>query len=147
MRVRYETGAATLIQFAAGTILTIVSGGASVVSGCLHQPGVDCATNTFVTLLLVIFIAGALGVLTIIGYTAQERRSTRLAYILMAIEMGTALIYLFDAAQSTGLTDRVTNFLSFVLAAWIILVAWRLAQAKGGRIVKSPSHRRHTGKR
>jgi len=143
MRVRYETGVATLIQFAAGTILAILSGGASVISDCLHQPGVDCATNTFVTLLLIILTAGALAVLAILGYTVQARRSPKLAYILMMIEAGAALIYLFDAKQSQSLVDRATNFLSFLLAAWVIWVAWQLARAKGGRIVKpQPRHRR-----
>lgn len=143
MRVRYETGVATLVQFAAGTLLAILGGGASVVGGCFHQPGVDCATNTFVTLLLIILTAGALAVLAILGYTVQARRSPKLAYILMMVEAGAALIYLFDAKQAPGFVDRAANFLSFVLAAWVLWVAWQLARAKGGRIVKpQPRHRR-----
>jgi hypothetical protein len=136
MRVRYETGVATLVQFAAGTILAVVSGGGSVISGCLHHSGADCATNTFVTLLFLIFTAGVLAVIAILGYIAQERRSTRLAYILMGIEAGAALIYLFDAKQAPGFVDRITNLLTFLIAVWVIVVAWRLAQSKGARIVR-----------
>ncbi|MGI0134150.1 MAG: hypothetical protein ACREBW_04245, partial [Candidatus Micrarchaeaceae archaeon] len=89
--------------------------------------------------------AGALAILAIFGYTVQARRSPKLAFILMAVEAGAALIYLFDTKQSPALIDRTTNFLSFALAAWVIWVSWRLARAKGGRIVKpQPRHRRVT---
>ena len=143
MRVRYETGVATLVQFAIGTILAILSGGASAIGGCIHQSGVDCATNTFVTLLLIILTAAILAALAIFGYTVQARRSPKLAYILIAVEVGAAVIYLFDAKQSPALIDRATNFLSFLVAAGVIWIAWQLARAKGGRIVKpQPRHRR-----
>jgi hypothetical protein len=143
MRVRYETGVAALIQFACGTILAAINGGGSVIGECLHHSGADCATNTFVTLLFLIFTAGALAVLAILGYIAQERRSPRLAYILMAVEMGAALIYLFDAKQAPGLIDRITNLASCLIAVWVVVVAWRLARSRGARIVtRQRAHRR-----
>ena len=136
MRLRYETGVATLIQFIATTLLTIISGIASVISGCTGQNNGDCASNTFVSLLFIILTVISLGVLCGLGYVAQERRSIRLAQLLIAAEGFAALIYLFDTRQSPDIVDRAANFLSFLVAAWVIFIAWQLMRSRGGRIVK-----------
>ena len=143
MRLRYETGVATLVQFSITTFLTFISGIYAVISGCAGQGGGQCVSNTFVSLIFIILTVGALGVLTALGYVAQERRSTRLAQVLIVLEIFAVIIYLFDTKQSNDIVDRITNFLSFLLAAWVILIAWRLMRAKGGRIVTQQARRRH----
>lgn len=144
MRIRYETGIAALVQFVVTTLLTFVSGVDSVVGSCRQGFNADCVSNAFVSLVLIILIVFALGCLLLLGYAAQERRSSFLAKLLLAAEVGIAFIYLFDTKQAPDLIERITNLLSFSLAAWVALVAWRLARSNGGRIVKGRRHQRGT---
>jgi hypothetical protein len=137
MRVRYETGIATFVQFVIGIGLSFVGSVASIIGGCRGHSGVDCASNTLVSLVLVILTVGAFGALLALGYAAQERRSSRLALILIGAEALAALIYLFDAKHSPGIIDRLTNVAGFAVAAWVIIVAVRLARSKGRRIVSA----------
>jgi len=141
MRIRYETGIATLVQFAVIAGLSFINGLASIISGCHSGATADCITNAFVSLVLIIMLIVGLGILLALGYAAQARRSARLAYILMAAEAFAAFIFLFDAKQTPSIIERLTNFLSFAVSAWVIFVAWRLSRAKGGRIVAGRSHR------
>jgi hypothetical protein len=146
MRLRYETGIATLVQFSVITLLTFISGVFSVISACTGSNTGSCASNTFVSLLFILLTVIVLGVIAGLGYAAQARRSSRLAQILIAIETVAALIYLFDAKQVPDVVDRITNFLSFLVATWVVVIAWRLMLAKGGRIVKPQQRRRSTPK-
>jgi hypothetical protein len=140
MRLRYETGVATLVQFVVGTALGFLGAVVSIISGCRGHSGVDCASNSLVSLVLIILTVGALGVLLGLGYVAQERRSSRLALALIGAEALAALIFIFDAKQSPGLLDRLTNLVAFIIAIWVIVVAARLALARGRRIVSAGRH-------
>jgi len=137
MKVRYETSIATLVQFILGTVLTFLNSVVSIVNGCVGG-GADCVSNAFVSLLLVILVVTAYGVLLGLGYVAQDRRSSRLALLLIGCEAFAALIFLFDAKQAPGLVDKLTNALSFAVAIWVVFVAFNLYRAKGARIVRRP---------
>lgn len=136
MRVRYETSIATLVQFILGAALTLLNSAVSIVSGCVTK-GADCVGNTFVSLLLIVLVVAAYGALLGLGYVAQERRSSKLALLLIGCEAFAALIFLFDARQTPSPIDKVTNALSFVVAIWVALVAFNLYRAKGARIVRA----------
>lgn len=136
MQIRYETSIATLVQFLVGTVLTFLTGAASIIGGCRSGGGADCVSNAFVSLLFVILVVAVYGSLLGLGYVAQEKRSSRLALFLIGVEAFAALIFLFDARQAPGLIDKITNAASFIIAAWVIFVAFNLYRAKGGRIVK-----------
>lgn len=144
MHIRYETGIATLVQFIVTAGLSFVSGLASVISGCTSGANADCVTNAFVSLVLIMLTVAALAVIAVLGYVAQARRSVRLAWLLMLIEAGTALIYLFDAKQSPALIERITNFIALLIALWVGIVAWQLSRLRGGRAVKPRARRRPT---
>ena len=137
MHLRYETGIATLVQFIVATLLSFLNGGASIISTCHSSSAGECASNALVSLILIILTVIWLGILLALGYTAQERRSGNIAKVLIAAESLSALVYLFDAKQSPATSDRITNAVAFILAVWVILLAWRLSRAKGGRIVKA----------
>lgn len=142
MRIRYETSVATLVQFIIGTALTFLTGVAAIIGGCRSSGGADCVSNTFVSLLFVIMVVAVYGFLLGVGYVAQERRSSRLALLLMGTEAFAALIFLFDARQSPSLIDKITNTISLAIAIWVIFVAFNLYRAKGARIVRTrqPKH-------
>jgi hypothetical protein len=137
MRIRYETTTATFIQFIIGAGLSFVSGVASIISGCHQTAGADCVSNAFVSLLLIIFTIFAYGFLLGLGFVAQDRRSSRLAFMLIGVEAFAMLVFLFDAKQSPAAIDKITNGGSFLIAAWVAWVAWHLARARGGRIVRT----------
>lgn len=143
MRIRYETGIATFIQFIVGVLLSILTNGVGAIGECRSTSAGECVSNLLVSLILIIIITVWLGFLLLLGYAAQDRRSPRLAMILMGAEAFAALIYLFDAKHAPDWLSRATNFISFLIAAWIIFLAWRLVRAKGGRIV----HRQHSAAR
>lgn len=141
MRLRYETGAATLVQFVVGVGLSFIGAAASIYNNCHNHSAADCVSNSLVSLVLIILSAAILGSIAAFGYVAQERRSTRLAFILIGIEGVAALIYLFDAKHSLGLLERVLNLISFAITGWVVVVAIGLAQSRGRRIVSGG--RRH----
>ena len=136
IRVGHETSKATLVQFIVGTVLALLSGGASILTGCVGASGADCVSNAFVSLLLVLFTVAGYGLLLAIGFWAQERRSPRLCLLLLAVEAGAAIIFLFDAKQAPDSIDRISNLASFLLAVWVGLVAVNLYRSRGARIVR-----------
>ncbi len=146
MRLRYETGIGTLVQFIVTTALSFLNTIISIVNGCTSGVNADCISNTLVSLILIILIIFALGFLLVLGYAAQERRSSRLARVLIVLEVFAAFIYLYDTQHATSILERITNLVSCLLAIWVIILAWRLSRAKGGRIVKLRSRRRPTVK-
>ena len=141
MRLRYETGTATLIQFAVVTILAFINQVTSIISTCLKHDG-DCVSNSLVSLILVILVALWLGFISALGYAAQDKRSRRLAQVLVGAEGLNVMISLFNAKHFPDTLGLITSVIDLALAAWIILLAWRLMKANGGRIV-SPSARTH----
>ena len=144
MRLRYETGIGTLVQFIATTALSFIGTLVSVIGGCTSGVNANCVSNTLVSLILLILIIFALGFLLVLGFAAQERRSSRLAKLLIVSEVLAAIIYLYDTQHALNILERLTNLVSCLLAIWVIILAWRLSRAKGGRIVKVRGRRRPT---
>lgn len=136
MRIRYETGLATMAQLIIGTAMSFVGAAASIISGCRTESGADCVSNTFVSLVLVILTVCVYMCLLGLGYAAQERRSKRLAKLLILAEAVVALFYLFDTRHAPTYADRFTNFIAFATAAWVMVVAIRLLRAGRRRIVR-----------
>ena len=142
MRLRYETGVATLVQFIVATGLGFLGGGASIITGCFGHSAGECVSNSLVSLILIILTVVWLGFLLTLGYVAQERRSWRFAGTLIGAEGLSALIYLFDAKHTNSWLSRITNLVGFVLAAWVIWLALQLVRSRGGRIVRAGRPRR-----
>lgn len=142
MRLRYETGTATLMQFAVVTILGLINQVTSIISTCLKHDG-DCVSNSLVSLMIVILIAIWLGFISALGYAAQDKRSKRLAQFLIGAEGLNVLISLFNAKHYPNVLGLITSVIDLVIAVWVIVLAWRLMRANGGRIVAT-SARAHT---
>lgn len=134
MKLTYQTGVATLIQFITLSFLGIANGANSVVTTCRHD-GTNCVSNLIVSLIFFILTAAWFGVVWILGYTAQERRSRRLAQLLIAAEAFIALIALFNAKHHTDILSLVTSLFDLVLAIWIISLAIRLMRTGSARVV------------
>ncbi|HVA10961.1 MAG TPA: hypothetical protein VNG32_02220 [Candidatus Dormibacteraeota bacterium] len=145
MRLTYQTGIATFIQFITLSLLGIANGANSVVTTCRHD-STNCVSNLIVSLIFFLLTAAWFGVVWVLGYTAQERRSRRLAQLLIAAEGFIALIALFNAKHHTDLLSLATSLLDLCLAVWIIILAFRLMRAGGARVVARPRVRKRHGK-
>ena len=145
MKLKYETAIATLVQFITLTILNIATGADSIVTTC-HSSHSDCVSNMLVSLIFFLLTAAWFGFVWILGYAAQDRRSKRLAQVLILVEILIAIVALFNAKHHNDLLSLVTSLVDIALAIWVITLAFRLMRAGGGRIVaksrprKRPRH-------
>jgi len=148
MKLTYETGIATLIQFLALSFLTLASQLVSVVSTC-HKDGSNCVSNLLTSTILYIVVAVVFGSIWLIGYLTQSRRSKWLAQLLICIEGLVALVALFSIKLSLHHHKNIFGLLAglsvFILAVWIITLAYRLMRAGGGRVVARQRPRQRKG--
>ncbi len=138
MKLTYQTGIATLIQFISFSLLTFASQVSSVITTC-HKDGSNCVSNLLTSVILYVLVAIAFGIIWIIGYGAQVRRSKRLAQLLICIEAFVALVAIFSFKLSLhhhkNVPGLATSFIILLIAVWVISLAWRLMRAGGGRVV------------
>lgn len=136
MKLTYETGIATLIQFIVLSFFTLGSQVVSVVTTC-HNDGGNCIGNLLTSIIFYILVAMVFGSIWIIGVGAQERRGKRLAQLLVSIEGLVALGALFSlklSLHNKSIFALIASFLIFALAIWIITLAWRIMRSGGNRI-------------
>jgi hypothetical protein len=145
MKLKYETGVATIIQFAFLELLAIPIVVVEIVSSCTGH-GTQCSTNVFLSPIIFLLKAILYGALALIGYIAQEKRNNRLAWLLVLGELGLIPFSLFNLIHDTNYLTRFTSVIGLLFALWIIVLSYNLAHAKGGRIVKrasvKPRHRK-----
>jgi hypothetical protein len=135
MKLTYETGTATLIQFIVLGLLNIATGIGSTVSSCRTDS--DCLGSVFLNFIFYLVLVAWFGTVTVLGFAAQQKRSKRLAQILICAEGLVALVSLFDAKHHNDLLGLITSVADFILAAWVIILAFRLMRANGGRVVRT----------
>jgi hypothetical protein len=138
MRFKQEVGIITLVQFITMCMLGIVNGLYSIIATCIKHD--ECISNAIVSIIYFLLLAVWFGFLWILGYSAQERRSKRLFQALIMAEGLVALVSLFNAKHHPDFLGLFTSLVDFVLAVWIIILAWRLMRAGPGRA--TPSSRR-----
>lgn len=134
MRLRYRTGIATFIQFIVMSLLSFVNGIESVVSTCGGDNSGNCLSNAFATTIFCIIISLWFASIWILGYFAQDQRSQRLAYMLIAVEFGVIAIAGFNFQNHTTTISAGTSLIDIALASWVIILAFKLSRSKGGRI-------------
>ncbi|MDL2363573.1 MAG: hypothetical protein QFB86_04305, partial [Patescibacteria group bacterium] len=141
MKLKYETGIATFVQFVLVSFLNIIINISSIVSGCAKNGG-DCVWQAFASSVFILLIVVWFGGIWLLGYTAQKRRSRRLAQLLIMAEFSVFIIAGFNARHGHGFLNRLTSFIDVAFALLVIYLAFRLMRAKGGRIVSSSRSRR-----
>lgn len=142
MRLRYRTGIATFIQFIIMSLLTIVNGIESVVTTCDVKSG-SCLTNALATTVFFIIVSLWFASIWILGYFAQDQRSQRLAYLLIAVELGVIMVATFNVQNHTTIVSTATSVIDIGLAIWVIILAFKLSRAKGGRIMSRSVNRKN----
>lgn len=143
MRLYYETATATLIQFVAMSLLSAANNVASVVEVCTGEMG-GCLSNGIASLGFFLLTAIWFGIIWVIGFAAQDRRSRILCYALITAELMVLAVANFNLRNPGNLLATVTSALDAVLAVWIIILAFRLSRAKGGRVLRTQRARRRS---
>lgn len=141
MTLTYQTSVATLIQFITLSFLGIANGLNSVVTTCRSETG-DCMSNLLVSIIFFIITAVWFGLIWVLGWAAQNRRSKRLAQLLICAEVLIAMVAYFNAKNHPDKLSLFTSVVDLALALWIIYLAFRLMRAGGGRIVARQRTRR-----
>ena len=130
MKLKFSTAVATLVQFILLSFLGIANALNSMVATCRHDSP-NCADNILVSIVFWIFTAAWFGAIWILGVSAQERHSKRLAQLLIAVELFVGLIALFNARHHTDLLGLSTSIIDLILVVWVISSAIRLLRSSG----------------
>lgn len=140
MRLTYQAGIAALIQLAVMTLLNVLNGVYSTVQQCTNASN-DCVGNIITSMLYFMILTFWFAFLWILGATAQDRRSRKLAIILIGAEFLVFGVALFDARHHTYLLGLVTSLTDALLAAWVMWLGLRIFIAGGGRVTGSTRSR------
>ncbi len=147
MRLTYETGVATLIQFIVLAFLNIANTVTSIVTTCGHS-GSDCVGNMLTSIIFYLLIIAWFGFIVALGYAAQSKRSKRFSQFLIAAEGAVVLVASYNIKLSITYHNSAlasfTSFIDLVLSVWVITLAFRLMRSGGGRVVARRRVRRHT---
>lgn len=139
-KLRYETGIITFIQLVTVVPLAFINGILDIIASIADEDGHVMETIIF-AMIFVLMLAFWFGFVSALGYAAQERRSRFFAKMLIAAELGTggaALLYMQHPGDILGF---FTALIVGLLALWAIVLAFRLHQAKGGRITATTTRR------
>jgi hypothetical protein len=141
MKLKYETGIATFVQFAAVSLLALANQINAIVVGCIHS---DCVSNIIPSIGYFIVTAILFAGIWILGWFAQEKRSRWLAVGLIGVELLVVKVAEHNAKQHTDILSLISSLINLALAVWIIYLAVRLAMSGGGRVVsrQRPRQRR-----
>ncbi len=139
MKLRYETGVATLVQFIVMGMLNLLYAIFSSVHSCVK--GLECGSDTLLAIIYFVLISLWFGFVAILGYAAQDKRSKRLSQILIITEGLIALIALFNFKHYADYFGLVISIVDVAFAIWVIVLAFRLMRSGGGRITTSPRAR------
>jgi len=137
MRLKYETGVATLIQFIIASFFILVSQIGSTATSCLKDHR-NCVINTITAIIFFIVVSLVFGAVWFIGYAAQDRRSKRLSRLLICAEGFITLLALFSLKlnlHTHSIPGLVASLGALAMSIWILTLAFRLLRAGGGRVV------------
>ena len=132
MKLRYETGIATMIQFIVIGLLNMVYTIVTSVHACVK--GQECGSSTVLAIAYFMLLSLWFIFISVLGYAAQNRRSKRLSQMLIMAEGLVAMIALFNSKHYTDIFGLVISLIDVVFAVWIITLAFRLMRSGGGRI-------------
>jgi cytochrome c biogenesis factor len=139
MRLKYETGTATLIQFIVLGLLNIADALQSIITTCTHSGG-DCVGNLLSSIIFYFLIIIWFGIILMIGFGAQHARSKRLARVLVCAELAVIVVAAYniklDLKYHNGYLSLITSFVDVVLSAWVIYLTFHLLKASGRRVMK-----------
>lgn len=142
LRLKYETGVAATIQFITLTILNIISDTSSTVHQCLNGTS-GCLGDVVLEIAYFLVVTVWFGALWLAGFAAQDRRSRRIAQFLIIAEALVFLVGLYELKKHRSALSILMSLAEIITSGYVILLAFRLMRAKGGR-VRTHARRRPT---
>jgi hypothetical protein len=137
MRLTYETGIATLIQFIVLAFLNIIDAIYSVIDTCAHSGG-SCATNALSSVVFYILIVVWFGFIVGLGFATQSKRSSRYAKFLILAELSVFLVAAYNIKLGiryhNGALSLFTSLIDLIMSVWIMTLAYRLMKSGGARV-------------
>ena len=133
MRLRYETGIVTLVQFIVMSLLSLANSLNSIITTCVNATG-QCIENRIRSIILFILIAVWFAFIWILGYTVQDRRGRKLTATLICAEGVIALIALFSIRHHVDILSLITSVIDLGFAIVVILMALRIFIAGDRRV-------------
>lgn len=143
MVLRYETGIATLVQFIAMGLLNIGNTGNAIATACRQETS-SCSTDVFVSIIFYLLLMSWFGILCLLGYLAQERRSRRFAIVLIGAELLTAGVAYINVRGHTDVLSLITSITDIILALLVSYLAFRIILAGRGRVTRQRPRRRRS---
>lgn len=137
-RLTYQTAAASLIQFITIMILGVPDTIINIISNC-RSSNPNCASNMIVSIIFYLMTAVWFGLIMLIGYAAQKKRSRQLAVILGGFEFITLVVAGYiDFPNVSNILAKITSLIDVALSLSVIYLALRLFLAGDRRVVKKP---------
>lgn len=136
MKLTYQTGIAALIHLAVITLFNILNGINASVQQCRSASN-DCVGDIITSMLYFMLITMWFTSLWILAAATQERRSRKLAALLIACEGMVFIVALFNARHHNDALGLITSLVDAAFATWIALLAFRIFIAGGARVTAS----------
>jgi hypothetical protein len=147
MKLTYETGIATVIQFIVLSLLNIANTVNSIISTCQHSASTDCLTNMLSSVIFYLLLVFWFALMAGLGYSAQSKRSKKLCRFLIAAEAATFLVAAYNVKlgikSNPNALSLFTSLIDLIFCAWVMTLAYRLMKA-GPRRVSKHRVREHT---
>lgn len=137
MRLRYNTGQATVVQFIVVMLLGFVTNAISLAGSASRDEG-SFATDLLLTVFILILQAFWLGFLCVVGFAAQDKRNRSLALLLIGLEGITFMVALFNARHPGNPVALMASLLHMAIAIYVAFMAFNIYRARGKRIVSRP---------
>lgn len=133
-----QTAAASLVQFFTMVVLGVPNTIINIVSSC-HSNQDSCVSNSLVTLVFYLLTAGWFGLIMLVGFIAQRKRSRQFAILLGGLEFITFVVAGYiDYPHDSNILAKTTSLIDAALSIVVIYLALRLFFSGGRRIVKKP---------
>lgn len=131
----HQTAVISMAQFITIMLLGVPNTLVNIIATC-HSNSSNCVSNMIVSIIFYILTAGWFGIIMIIGYTAQRKRSRQFAVILIGLEFITLVVaWYIDFPHDTNWLAKGTSLIDGLLSIWVMYLAFRLFIAGNRRIV------------
>jgi cytochrome c biogenesis factor len=132
MKIKYETNIATFSQFLIISLLTLLNQIKSIIINCAKDTS-ECVGEVFTNTILFILTVIVFANIWILGYLTNDRRSPRLAILLISAELIVVAVALINAKHFTDILSLATSLIDIALAFWVILSSLIIVKNKGSR--------------
>ncbi len=143
LKLKYETGVAATIQFISLTLLNLINGVSGSLNQCFSTNG-SCVSSIALDTGYFLAITIWFGFLWLAGFATQDRRSRRIAQMLILAEGLVFLVGLYDFTKHRqSIIGTLISLGEIITSLWVSYLAFRLILARGGRVRKVRVRRTH----